>query len=56
VTTEKILSKEQTAQMGYLQRLLGSGVQREGKRDTSPGHPGQGGIQRVKLANVKCCN
>jgi len=27
-----------------------------GERGDGPGHPRQGGIQRVKLQKVKCCN
>jgi len=27
-----------------------------GERGAGPGHPKPGGIQRVKLQNVKCCN
>jgi len=27
-----------------------------GERGAGPGHPRQGGIQRVKLQKFKCCN
>jgi len=36
--------------------LESSGVQRGGERGDGPGHPRQGGIQRVKLQKIKCCN
>ena len=31
-------------------------VEGGGERGTGPGHPRQGGIQRVKLKKIKCCN
>ena len=37
--------------------LFLSGVQRGGgERGAGPGHPRQGGIQRVELQKFKCCN
>jgi len=32
------------------------GVQRGDKRGNGPWHPRQGGIQRVELQKLKCCN
>jgi len=34
---------------------LNSGVQRGGKRGDGPGHPRQGGFQRVKSQILKFC-
>ena len=40
----------------FAMRVVSSSVQRGGERGDDPGHPKQGGIQRMKLQKCKCCN